>query len=367
MTELVEATLPLCAACGMSEATFDVDLLVQATAAVFVGAGLNRKPAETVARALVDADMRGIPSHGLMLISMYVDRLRAGSVTTAELADVVLDVGPIAVLDARHALGLLTSDQAMGIAVDKAKLHGVGVVSVRHAFHFGGAYRYVQQAAAAGCLGIAASNTRPLMPPTGGGERVVGNNPIAIGVPRSAGPPIVLDMALSEAALGKIRLAKAEGREIPLTWATDEQGSPTSDPNAALAGMLLPVGGPKGYGLAFMVDVLTGVLSGGAFGDLVQGMYADVAVPNDCAHFFLALSIGAFSSDSQFDVALESLARQVTSAKLAPGSTRLLLPGQREAEKAAAALEHGVEVDASVLDGLRRTAAQVGVELPKGL
>jgi LDH2 family malate/lactate/ureidoglycolate dehydrogenase len=196
---------------------------------------------------------------------------------------------------------------------------------------------------------------------------VVGNNPVAIGVPRRGGSPLLLDMALSEAALGKIRLAQAEGRTIPPTWATDAAGVPTTDPGAAIAGMLLPMAGPKGYGLALMVDVLTGVLSGGAFGNRVQGMYADVSVPNDCAHFFLALDIAAFGDAGAFDEGIASLVAQVTEGPTAPGVERLYLPGQREAEAAESARANGVGVDESVLDGLRKTAALVGVTLPDGI
>jgi LDH2 family malate/lactate/ureidoglycolate dehydrogenase len=351
----------------VSRTVLDAELLVGAAAVVLEATGVSADSARTVAGALVDGDLRGIPSHGLMLLPMYVDRLRAGSVSTADRAEVVTDVGAVAVLDAGHALGQLTGDQAMALAVAKAREHGVGVVTVRHAFHFGGAFRYAEQATAAGCLGIAAANTRPLMPAPGGATRVVGNNPVAIGVPRRGASPLLLDMALSEAALGKIRLAQAEGRTIPPTWATDASGVPTTDPGAAIAGMLLPMAGPKGYGLALMVDVLTGVLSGGAFGNRVQGMYADVAVPNDCAHFFLALDVTAFGDVAVFDEAIAALVAQVTEGPTAPGVERLWLPGQREAEAAAAARAHGVGIDESVLDGLRKTAALVGVTLPDGI
>ncbi|KAA1378150.1 Ldh family oxidoreductase [Aeromicrobium fastidiosum] len=351
----------------MTRTLFDVDVLVRAAGSIFEAAGIAPGAARRVAESLVDGDARGIPSHGLMLVPMYVDRLRAGSVATHEHADVVLDLGAMAVLDARHALGQLTSDQAMALAVQKAGLHGIGIVSVRHAFHFGGAFRYARQAASAGCIGIVASNTRPLMPAPGGATRVVGNNPVAFGVPRPGDGPVVLDMALSEAALGKIRLAEAEGREIPATWATDASGAATTDPAAAIAGMLLPVGGPKGYGLALMVDVLTGVLSGGAFGASVQGMYADVAVPNNCAHVFIAIDVATFDPDGTFDGSVTELVAQIGASRLAPGTERVLLPGQLEDERAAAALVDGVPVESSVVDGLRGAAQLVGAELPEEL
>ncbi|MBX5439899.1 MAG: Ldh family oxidoreductase [Solirubrobacteraceae bacterium] len=332
---------------------------------VFAAAGLSDRAAATVAEALVDADLRGIPSHGAMLTPMYVDRLRRGSVTTAERAEVVVDAGAVAVLDAGHAMGVLTGDQAMALAVAKAHELGAGAVVVRRAFHFGAAARFARAAALDGCIGIAAANTRPLMPAPGGAQPVVGNNPLAIGVPRAGGEPVVLDMALSEAALGKIRLAAQEGREIPPTWATDADGRPTTDPEAAVAGMLLPAAGHKGYGLALMIDVLTGVLSGGAFGAAVQGLYADTATPNDCAHCFLALDPARFGlAPDAFASRAEELFAQVTGGRRAPGVERLLLPGQLEAERHREASASGVAVDRSVLEALERTAAELGVELP---
>jgi LDH2 family malate/lactate/ureidoglycolate dehydrogenase len=373
--------------------------LLDATARVFGALGVPETAAAAVAEGLVDADMRGIPSHGLMLVPMYAERIGAGSVTTATEGEVVTDLGAIAVLDAKNALGILTGDQAMALAVERARQFGIGAVAVRHAFHFGGAFRYVMAAAEAGLVGVAAANTRPLIPAPGGAKAVIGNNPLAIGVPRTvdaesggaersatagmsgaAGPsgavgpssgatspagttPIVLDMALSEAALGKIRIAAAEGREIPPTWATDSAGVPTTDPEAAIAGLLLPAAGPKGYGLAFMVDVLTGVLSGGAFGAGVQGLYTNTEAPNDCAHFFLAIDPAAFGGADSFAARVEELAAQVSASPTAPGVGRVLLPGQLEAERHAAAAADGVRVEGSVIDNLREVAAGLGVDL----
>lgn len=334
--------------------------LTASVATLFRAAGLSEQAADVVAESLVDADLRGIPSHGVLLVPMYLQRLRDRSVSTRERAEVVIDVGAIAVLDAGNALGQLTGYQAMALAVHKAHEHGIGVVTVRHAFHFGGAFRYAMAAAADGCIGIAAANTRPLMPAPGGAEAVTGNNPLAIAVPRASGDPIVLDMALSEAALGKIRLAARQEQPIPLHWATDSDGRPTTDPESALAGLLLPAAGPKGYGLALMIDVLTGVLSGGAFGSDVRGLYADTTVPNDCAHFFMALDVALFGDRAGFLRRVDKLAAQVTGSRRAPGIERLRLPGQLEAERADAARERGVEVADSVLAALAEEAARVG-------
>ncbi|WP_211592190.1 Ldh family oxidoreductase [Microbispora sp. H10836] len=340
------------------------DWLRDSVSTVFQAVGFSEAASRTVAEALVEADMRGVASHGTMLVPMYVDRIRAGSVSRKEQAEVVVDAGAVAVLDAGHALGQLTGDQAMTLAVAKAKSFGIGAVAVRNSFHFGGAFRYVEAAVREGCIGVAAANTRPLMPAVGGAAPVVGNNPLAVGVPMPDGPPVVLDMALSEAALGKIRLAAAEGREIPPTWASDAEGRPTTDPQAAIAGMLLPAAGHKGFALALIIDVLTGVLSGGAFGQGVRGLYADVSVPNNCAHFFMALDVAMFGDPAGFAERMGRLAAEVTGSPTAPGVERLYLPGQIEAENRAAAVTDGVRVEASVLDALRRTAGQVSATLP---
>ncbi len=333
------------------------------TTDVFATLGLPEEAAEAVAEGLVDGDMRGIPSHGLMLVPMYAERIRAGSVSTATAGSVVADLGATAVLDAGNALGILTGDQAMGMAVERAEEFGIGIVAVRHAFHFGGAFRFVQAAAREGLVGIAAANTRPLMPAPGGARAVVGNNPLAIGVPIEGGEPVILDMALSEAALGKIRLAAQEGREIPPTWATDAAGTPTTDPKAAIEGLLLPAAGPKGFGLAFMVDVLSGVLSGGAFGASVRGLYADTAAPNDCAHLFIAVDPAAFGGADCFAARVRELASEVTTSPPAPGVERVVLPGQMESERYAGAKRDGVRVQRSVIDNLLAVAASLGLEL----
>ena len=345
--------------------TVSVEWLTESLTAIFVAVGVSESGASKVAESLVDADRRGIPSHGAMLVSMYVDRLRSGSVSTRDEAEVLVDAGAIAVLDAHHMLGQVSGDQAMELAVSKAKSHGLGAVTVRRAFHFGGAFRYVQEAARAGCIGVAAANTRPLMPAPGGASPVVGNNPLAFGVPNGDDEPIVTDMALSEAALGKIRLAASEDREIPETWATDPEGQPTTDPEAAIAGMLLPIGGPKGYGLAVVVDVLTGVLSGGQSGAGVKGLYADTSVPNDCAHFFLALDVESFANPQEFTGRLRELATQIADSDRAPDVDRLLLPGQLEAERHEQSEEQGIELDESTLTSIDEAADLVEADLPE--
>ena len=216
---------------------------------VFAALGLPEGAALAVAQSLVAADLEGIPSHGVMLVPMYVERLRAGSVSREVAARVVHDGGAAVVLDAGHALGQLTSAQAVGIVIERARAHGLAAVAVRNGFHFGTAGHWARRIAGDGLIGVALCNTRPLMPAPGGAERLVGNNPLAVALPAADGPALIVDMALSASAMGKVRLAAAAGQPIPEGWAADEHGRPTTDAAAAIKGMLLPAAGPKGFGL----------------------------------------------------------------------------------------------------------------------
>ena len=330
---------------------------------MFAAAGVPRAAAAEVAGGLVDADLDGLHSHGVMLVDMYIERLRAGSVTTRERAEVVSERAGAVVLDAGHALGQLTGPQAMTIAINKAKEFAAGIVSVRHGFHFGTAGRYAQQAAAADCIGIAMCNTRPLMPAPGGGERVVGNNPIAIAIPVAGEIPLVLDMATSEAAMGKIRMADKAGRPIPATWAVTAAGEPTTSAADAIAGMLLPSGGAKGFGLSFMIDMLCGLLSQGATGDAVRPLYGDFSVAYDCSHLFIAIDVAHFGDPQQFRAHAAAAAERIRAGKRAPGVAQVFTPGEpewRRRQRAAGA----VTLEPPVIAMLQRYAEQLGVPTP---
>ena len=335
-------------------------------AGVFTALGFESEDADEIAAALVEADLRGVSSHGVMLVPMYVERLNAGGVTRERELDILFDAGAAMVVDARGGMGQLSSPQAMGHAIERAGRHGIGIVSVRNAHHFGAASRWAMQAGEAGCIGIAVSNTTPLMPAPGGAERLVGNNPLAIAVPTTAGVEIVLDMALSAVALGKIRLAASAGRPIPDTWATDPSGTPTTDPDEAVLGMLLPAAGHKGFGLALMIDVLTGVLSGGGWGDQVRPLYREPDRPNDCAHLFLAIDPELMGGVEDFKRRSSGLAARVRGSATAPGVNRLYLPGEIEAERAAQQRRNGVRIERSGLDELLATARAVGAVVPAG-
>jgi LDH2 family malate/lactate/ureidoglycolate dehydrogenase len=329
-------------------------------ARLFVATGLAAPAAEKVADGLVGADLEGLASHGVMLADMYIDRLQSGSVSKETTAAIISERHGAVVLDAGNALGQLTGEQAMSVAVDKARQFAAGIVAVRHGFHFGAAGRYARHAADAGCVGIAMCNTRPLMPAPGGAERVVGNNPLAIAVPSDGEIPIVLDMATSEAAMGKIRMAEKAKEAIPPTWAVTAQGLPTTNPTEAIAGMLLPSGGPKGFGLSFLIDLLCGLLSQGASGAQVRPLYGDVSVPYDCSHLFIAIDVAHFCDLDWFRAQAANAAARIRGGKRAPGVTQLFTPGEPEWQRRNRSGEQ-VLVDPAVVAMLQRYAERLGV------
>jgi LDH2 family malate/lactate/ureidoglycolate dehydrogenase len=334
--------------------------LIALVSRIFTAAGLREADAGRVARGLVEADLEGLSSHGVMLADMYVNRFRAGSISTQSSAQIVSDRGAAVVLDGGYAFGHLTADQAIAIAIERARVHGAGIVAVRHGFHFGAAAPYARQAAERDCIGIVMCNTRPLMPAPGGAERVVGNNPIAIAVPVDGPIRLVLDMATSEAAMGKIRMADKAGRAIPGNWAVQNDGRPTTDPKEAIAGMLLPAAGPKGFGLALMIDLMCGLLSGGAFGASVKPLYGDPAIPYDCSHLFIAIDVGHFCDPAWFRAQAASMAEHIRQGRRAPDVAELFLPGEPEWRNKHAA-QGRVRLDAAVIAILLKLATSLNV------
>lgn len=334
--------------------------LSEFVAQLFSAVGVPVVAAATVARGLVKSDLEGLPSHGVMLVDMYIERLQKGSVSRNESASIVSERQGAVVLDAGYALGQLTGTQAMTLAIDKARQFTAGIVSVRHGFHFGAAGRYALQAAEAGCIGIAMCNTRPLMPAPGGAERVVGNNPIAIALPTAGKIPIVLDMATSEAAMGKIRMAEKAKEAIPPTWAVTSQGIPTTDPSEAIAGMLLPSGGAKGFGLSFLIDLMCGLLSQGATGSQVRPLYGDFTVPYDCSHLFIAIDVAHFCDIDLFRQQTAAAADRIRSGKRAPGIEQLFTPGEPEWRRRERSGGH-VKLEPSVIAMLTHFANELGV------
>ncbi|KAI0405903.1 Malate/L-lactate dehydrogenase [Xylaria palmicola] len=326
---------------------------------VLIGNGVPAPNAEVVARCLVAADLRGIDTHGMNRIPSYMARVRQGVLDPTASPEVKKITPVVAQVDGRNGFGFLAASEGMAVAVDMAREFGIGMVSVKRSNHFGMSAWIVQQAIDAGMMSLVFTNSSPALPPFGGKEKLLGVSPIACGAPGGEEKPFILDMAPSVAARGKIFKAKRRGEKIPLDWALDSEGRPTDDPDAALGGVMQPMGGPKGSGLAIMMDVFSGVLSGSAFAGHVTGPY-DPSKPSDVGHFLIAIKPDLFLSLEDFRERMDYLYQRVTGADKAAGVDRIYFPGEIEQLTQEEREKTGIPLVQAEIDALNEEAARVG-------
>ncbi len=305
--------------------------------------GLSESEASITAEVLVATDAWGIFSHGTNHLPNYVNKLRAGGMDPTAKPEVVIDGQTFAIVDGHNAIGMVASCIAMGIAIEKARAHGMGYVGVRNSNHFGAAGYYANMAVEQGMIGVAMSNADVNMAAPGSRGSVIGNNPFAYAVPAGEEWPIFLDIALSATAATKIFTAKALGQKIPDNWIVDDEGRPTSDlTNWPATGSLLPMAGHKGYGLAVMVEVFAAVLSGGAITREVKSWLLSLSEPPGMAHAFLAIDVNQIMPIHEFKKRIDGMIRSIKDSSKAEGSREIYLPGEIEWKKREAALKEGI-------------------------
>ena len=321
------------------------------------GLGLTAANAATTARILVMGDLFGHATHGVLRLESYGDRIRNGAISaTAE--PLVEEAAPaIARVDGHGAVGPLVGMAALEAAMGRARELGVGIAFVRNGNHFGAIAPYCYLAAQQGFATIIGSNASITIAPSGGREERLGNNPLGIGVPRPGGDPIILDMAMSVVARGKIRAAVKKGVDIPSTWATDRQGRPTTDPKQALDGFLLPFGGYKGYGLALMVDLFAGLLSGAAYLTHVRSWLDQPTDPGNLGHFFVAIDTARLGSAEWLAQRVADFAAIVHDTPRADPAQPVRLPGEIEMENLARHRREGIDIDPALRAKLEAFAA----------
>lgn len=337
----------------MSEA----ELQALATKAL-VGLGLRRGDAADAARILVLGDLFGVHTHGVSRLESYGERLDLGGINAK--ADIRVErVAPtIARVDGDNGVGPLVGMRALEAAMAMARESGTGIAFARNSNHFGAIGPYNLIAAEAGFASIIGSNSTTTIAPTGGRAARLGNSPLGFGVPHPAGRPIILDMAVSVVARAKIREALKRGEPIPDTWATDKEGRPTTDPKAALEGFLQPIGGYKGYGLALIVDLFAGLLSGAAYLTHVKSWTDSPEKPQDLGHFFFLIDTRRLGSDSWIAERMSDFAAILQSTPPADPSKPVLLPGQIELDKLERRRREGIAIDAELRQVLERFAAR---------
>jgi len=332
----------------------------------FVAAALERASvpgpdAALVADTLVRADLWGHQSHGVLRLPWYLARLRSGAMAAVTAPELVVDAGAVAVLDGKDGIGQVLAARCAREAVARARAHGVGAVAVRNSGHFGTAMYYTRMAAREDCVAFLSTNASPAMAPWGGRRKAVGSNPWSIAAPAGKHPAMVLDIANSGVARGKMYLARNQGLPIPLGWALDAAGAPTTDPAAAIAGISLPMAGHKGYAISVMMDMLSGVLTGSAFGTGVNGPYVPDRV-SGAGHFMIALDIARFMPLAEFNARMEQLVAELKAVPLAQGFEEIFYPGEREARNEAKHLAEGLTLPEDTLAGLAAIARELGLE-----
>jgi LDH2 family malate/lactate/ureidoglycolate dehydrogenase len=325
-----------------------------------VAAGLSPSHASSVAEGLVEANLRGVDSHGAVRLPQYARSIRAGGIEPDPEIRVVARRGATALVDAGGGYGFAPAGLAADLAAELAAEHGIGLAGVRASHHFGMGAPYAERIAARGMIGWLTTTSAPVMAPTGGARPVLGNNPLACAFPRRAPhPPVVLDMALSQVAYGRIRLAAAESRPIPLGWGLDEAGRPTTDAEAALAARLLaPVGDHKGYGLAVVAEVLAGVLTGSPFAGRSD---AHGTRAGGVGHVFLAIDPAVFVERARFEDDVERLVAEIRAAPLADGAEEILLPGEPERRMRERRAAEGIPLSDELTEVLDVLAGDLGV------
>jgi L-2-hydroxycarboxylate dehydrogenase (NAD+) len=353
--------------------SFPIEALREFSTRVFLHFGVPRNDATQAAEVLASADLRGIDSHGAARLHSYFDMLTLGRINPKPVIKVLRSTPSTATIDGDNGLGLVVGPHANRFAMDMAERSGSGWVSVQNTNHYGIAGYYVLKALERDLIGWAMTNSTKLVAPLWGAERMLGTNPIAIGFPGKEMPPIVIDMSTSAAAYGKIEIARRRGEPIPEGWAIDSEGRTTSNPNDMIAGgALLPLGsdrergGHKGYGLALMVDVLCGVLSGANWGPFTPPFALRQEIPKrsvgkGIGHFFGAMQIDGFIDRDSFKRQIDDYIRVFRATKPTPGTNGVLIPGDPEREAENWRRKNGIPLILPVVEELRDIAQKTGI------
>jgi hydroxycarboxylate dehydrogenase B len=330
---------------------------------IFEQAGSNAAEAQAVADHLIEANLMGHDSHGVIRVAPYIELLQSGKWTANRHAEIVQDAGAIVVVDGGQGIGQVIAKEAIELGIERARAHGVAVVGVRHSAHMGRIGAWAEQAAAAGLLSLHFVNTTGFgiqVAPFGGSDRRLSVNPIALGVPRPSKEPLIHDMSTGTIAAGKIRVARNQGELLPAGAIIDHRGRPTRDPEAFFTdppGALTTAAGHKGYGLALFVEVLAGALTGGGSGH-PDNPTADRPINNLLS---ILIDPERMAGSQALAADLERLTAYVTASPPATPGGEVLLPGEIERRTRAERLAHGIPLDPNTLDQLRRAARSVGL------
>lgn len=344
----------------MTQSPVKAETLRAFAAEAFLKAGVSEENSGRLAEILVEADLRGVDTHGMMLLQLYVQRIRQGHITAKPQIGVVTEGPGYALVEGDRGMGHLVASRSMGICSEKARASGIAMVGARNSCHFGAAAYYAMLALKEDLIGFCTTNSPPLIAPVGGVTPTFGNNPFAFAIPAGKEKPIVLDMALSVAAMAKIYRAYQMGQKIPPEWGLDKQGRPTDDPKVAYESGLQPaIGGHKGYGLAVVMNVLAAVLTGSLSATEVLNFFPAFGI----GHFFLAIDPRVFMPLPEFKERIDKMIGMARSTALAEGVDRVYLPGEPEHLQREKRLREGVPISDDTRRRLEAVRKDLGVSV----
>jgi LDH2 family malate/lactate/ureidoglycolate dehydrogenase len=334
---------------------------------VFFKIGCSDEESEIISDTLVEADLKGVHSHGVMRLGIYPNRLKGGAVTKNANIHVVQESPATALIDGGNGMGQVVSYKAMQLALDKAKQTGVAMVGVRNSNHFGAAAYFTKMAPEQNMIGIIYTvSSVNVMAPWGSIDKLLGNNPISIGAPSGRKIPLILDMALSEVAVGKIKLAAMKGdASIPKNWALDKEGVPTTDPHEALEGLATPMAGYKGSGLAIMGAMIAGVLNGAAVGSKVGNIFKDTKEASNVGHTIIVVNIEQFTPLKEYLIHANTFIEELKFSRKAKNIDEILMPGEREYLLEQERRINGIPISSEIYHLLVDVASDWGVQLPE--
>ena len=340
----------------------DPDRLRHFITDIYLAMDVPADAAAHLADTLVAADLWGHSSHGVMRTFWYGARIDSGATRLDTKPRIISDTGPLLALDGGDGIGQWIAQKAVDLALQRAGKYGIAAISIGNSGHFGTAMYFTRQLAMRNMIGFLATNASPAMPPAGGREKLIGNNPQSWAAPTGLAVPYLLDFAHSAVARGKIYLAREKGEAIPVGWALDSNGQPTTDPSEAISGTLLPMAGHKGAGLSAMMDVLSGLLSGGETGDGVTGPYvADRR--SGAGHFLIAIDIASLRPLDGFLADMQAMIASWKASAPQDGVAEILYPGEPEHQHETASRSAGIALPAEILDDLLTRAASLGLDV----
>lgn len=328
----------------------------------FLSQGLPEADAAQVARLMTEADLQGSDGHGVIRLPQYIKRIQAGGINKNPHIRVVQERAAMAVVDGDNGMGHLVVSRAVDIAIEKARTAGVAWVGTRYSNHAGPASLYARRPLEHDMLGLyfAVGNANHL-PPWGGMDMLLSTNPISAGIPTDEEPPVVLDMATTVAAYGKVKAKAKRGEQMPEGWMIDREGKPLLDPKRANEGFLLPIGEHKGYGLALIVGLLAGTLGGAAMGRDVIDFNADHQTVTNTGQAILVVDLAAFGDPAHFKHEVDKLVRDIRGSERLPGVDRIWLPGEQSHEKRARYREAGIPIFDGLMLELNTLASDLGI------